>query len=155
MAVYLRLEDGNTITLLQSQLKNHVYYADVGIECGTREVTDIWLDEYNHEYVELYQWRKKKGDKASSGNRIDNVLEAEMIDAEDLFKKVLAKVDSGEYPFGRKHLKFRVSDAKAFLTSAREEYAGDSDYPYQIASMPCPEEPETHILIFDLAYSAE
>lgn len=154
MAIYLTLEDGSKVQMLQPQLKDHLYYADVGIEFGIQVVTGIEMDAFNEEFVSLYQWRFKRGDTSASGDRLDDVIKAEMIEAEDLLKKVLAKVDSGEYPFDRSNLRFRLHDAKSFLTCARKEYDGDTDYSTQIAAMPCPDDPETHELTFDLSYSA-
>ena len=76
MAVALTFENGDFVVLNQSELKNHLYYADAGIECGTRVVTQVEKVGFDEEFVSLYRWRLQKEGGSGSGDRLADVMEA-------------------------------------------------------------------------------
>lgn len=89
MAVELTFQTGGRVLLQQSQLKNHLYYADAGIAFGTEVVTHVEKVGYDEEFVTLYEWRVKKDDGSGSGSRLDDVIENEQIDSEALHNRFL------------------------------------------------------------------
>lgn len=154
MAIELRFENGGSVQLQPSQLKNHLYYADAGIEGRTHVVTSIEKVGFDEEFITLYRWRMTKDNGSGSGSRLRDVIEDEVIASDALYDKVLEHVKAGDFPFTEDQMKFTREGAKQFLTEAREEYDGDSDFGWQIAESPDPDSPETHKITFELCYSA-
>ena len=152
MPIVLTLAGGGTRELLPSQLKDHLIFQDAGRELA---VTAVDREGFDEECITLYRWRMTKDNGSGTGDRLKDLIEyEEQISPDALYDTVLKHVKAGDFPFTEDQMKFTRESAKQFLTEAREEYDGDSDFGWQIAEYPDPNSPETHKIAFELSYSA-